>query len=253
MAAFTLVSRLADGLPLCQSTDPQLLATSQVSDTISQQARSVVAGLSARSDPRGQVEAGEHSLCYLCAPDDNLVLLVALADKAFPRRLAFAFLADLHTAFLGDLRAEQRLQLAGSAGAAAGAGATAGSVIDVADRPYSLQRFDRTLIRLRREYADPKSKSNADRLKDELTDIRSIMRKSINEVLDRGEKLEHVSRISSKLVSESKKFRWGAKRLNILDAWKNAAPYAIVAAVVLGGLYWRFGGAFSFLLSLVWR
>jgi hypothetical protein len=49
---------------------------------------------------------------------------------------------------------------------------------------------DRTLQRLKREYADPSSRSNSSRLQAELADIQTIMRKNIAEVLDRGEKLE---------------------------------------------------------------
>ena len=101
-------------------------------------------------------------------------------------------------------------------------------------------RFERHVSRLRKEYADPKTSSNASRLREDLADIQNIMRRNIQEVLERGEKLETVSRISSKLVGESKRFRWGAKKLNLMDAYKRFAPYAAAGVVVLGFVLWRF-------------
>ena len=51
-------------------------------------------------------------------------------------------------------------------------------------------RADRQLQRLKREYSDPSSRSNSSRLAEDLNDISNIMKRSITEVLDRGEKLE---------------------------------------------------------------
>jgi len=49
-----------------------------------------------------------------------------------------------------------------------------------------------------------------------------------------------VSRLSSRLVEDSKKFRWNAKKLNLMDAWKKYAPFIIVALIVVLVLWWRF-------------
>eukprot|EP01083_Nonionella_stella_P210703 762530_1 len=64
----------------------------------------------------------------------------------------------------------------------------------------------------------------------DLSDIHSIMRQNITQVLDRGEKLENVSQISSNLMSESKKFKWGAKKLSF---WAKVNTYAPIAAMGL--------------------
>ena len=141
---------------------------------------------------------------------------------------------------------------------------------------------------------------NTAKLADDLQDIQHIMRKNIQEVLDRGEKLESalsargrrtargarrppipapdrtvtplrqrhlhacasatatvsfflslppslppspadVSRISSKLVSDSKQFKFGAKRLNAMDRWRQLLPCIGVALLLLALLWWRFG------------
>ena len=101
-------------------------------------------------------------------------------------------------------------------------------------------RFERVVQRLRKEYADPAARTAAQRLRDDLAGIQTIMRRNIQEVLERGEKLEHVSKISSKLVGDSKRFRWGAKKLNFLDAWAKFAPVAVGVMVICGFLIWRF-------------
>jgi len=49
-----------------------------------------------------------------------------------------------------------------------------------------------------------------------------------------------VSRISSKLVEESKQFKWSAKRLNVMDWWKKWLPFMLVGIIVLLVLLWRF-------------
>ena len=80
-----------------------------------------------------------------------------------------------------------------------------------------------------REFSDAKSSVNSSKLNQDLSDIHSIMRQNISQVLDRGEKLENVSNISNNLMSESKKFKWGAKKLGF---WAKVNYYA--PAVGLG-------------------
>lgn len=77
------------------------------------------------------------------------------------------------------------------------------------------------------------------KLNDDLQSIHNIMRKTIDDVLDRlveytissfkflfhifcinpnhrGNKLDEVSEISKNLASESKKYKWGAKQLSMM-------------------------------------
>lgn len=136
---------------------------------------------------------------------------------------------------------------------------------------------EKTLTQLRREYSDPTSRSNSSRLTEELSEVHSIMKRNIQEVLDRGEKLDctygagpsfpvarharthvctpirallplrstqlahaDVSRVSTRLADDSKHMKWGAKRLNLLDMWRTYGPFAILALFVLFILVWRF-------------
>ena len=49
---------------------------------------------------------------------------------------------------------------------------------------------DKFIQKKRKEYADPNSSQNMHRLNDDLADIHNIMRKNIQEVLNRGERVE---------------------------------------------------------------
>lgn len=66
------------------------------------------------------------------------------------------------------------------------------------------------------------------------------MRKNINEVLNRGEKLENVSNISDSLVAESKKFKWGAKKLTWQAMMNQYGPIAAATVFVVFVLYMKF-------------
>ena len=94
--------------------------------------------------------------------------------------------------------------------------------------------------RRRKDFVDPTSRQNTTKLNADLADIQSIMRKNINEVLNRGEKLENVSHISNNLVAESKKFKWGAKKLSWQAMLNQYGPIAAAGVFVVFVLYMKF-------------
>ena len=63
--------------------------------------------------------------------------------------------------------------------------------IATAARPYQFIKFDKFIQRKVKDYLDPSSRTNTSKLNDDLADIQSIMKKNIQEVLNRGEKLDH--------------------------------------------------------------
>jgi vesicle transport protein SEC22 len=78
------------------------------------------------------------------------------------------------------------------------------------------------------------------KLNDDLQSIHNIMRKTIDDVLDRGSKLDDVSAISQNLANESKKYNWGAKQLSMLAWWKHWAPMISVVVIALIVVIYRF-------------
>lgn len=107
--------------------------------------------------------------------EDNVCYLT-LCDRDYPKRLAFAFLNDVHQGFQEELKKES--------------GDAWRDSIETADRPYKFIKFDKFIQRQRKAYSDPSSGPNTARLNDDLLDIHAIMKKNIQEVLNRGEQLD---------------------------------------------------------------
>jgi vesicle transport protein SEC22 len=108
--------------------------------------------------------------------------------------------------------------------------------VDQAARPFQFIHYDPIIQRKQREYreerAQPKSQLNED-----LSEIQSIMKKNIDEILNRGEKLDHVSNISQDLRSKSKDFKWGTKKLTWQARLQQYGPMAVGVSIVLIVLY----------------
>jgi vesicle transport protein SEC22 len=66
------------------------------------------------------------------------------------------------------------------------------------------------------------------------------MKKNIDEILNRGEKLDHVSNISQELQQKSKDFKWGAKKLTWQARMQQYGPVVVGVAFVLFVLYFKF-------------
>lgn len=78
------------------------------------------------------------------------------------------------------------------------------------------------------------------KLNDDLASIHNIMRKTIDDVLDRGNKLDDVSQISKGLAEESKKYKWGAKQLSMMALFKQYLPIIVIATCAIVILAIRF-------------
>jgi vesicle transport protein SEC22 len=74
-------------------------------------------------------------------------------------------------------------------------------------------------------------------LTEDLSEIQTIMRKNIDEILNRGEKLDQVSNISQDLRSKSKDFKWGAKKLTWQARMQQYGPMAVGAIIVCTVVY----------------
>lgn len=62
--------------------------------------------------------------------------------------------------------------------------------VETVGRQYAFIKFDRVIQKRRRDYLDPNSSANLKKLNDDLQSIHNIMRKTIDDVLDRGNKLD---------------------------------------------------------------
>lgn len=112
--------------------------------------------------------------------------------------------------------------------------------VDTTARPFRFIHYDPVIQRKQRDFREPKSQQNNSKLNDDLSEIQNIMKKNIDEILNRGEKLDHVSTISQELQQKSKDFKWGAKKLTWQARMQQYGPVVAGSAFVLLVLYFKF-------------
>lgn len=178
------------------------------------QAKQLLKKLNSRSTAKMSIESNPYVFHYMI---DQGICYLTLTEKSYPKRLAFLFLEEISKDFEADLRDEY--------------GDDWLRTVETVGRQYAFIKFDRVIQRKRKDYIDPNSSANMRKLNDDLQSIHNIMRKTIDDVLDRGNKLDDVSEISKNLASESKKYKWGAKQLSFQALLKQWAP--LIAIVVL--------------------
>jgi len=219
----TFVARLSDGLPLVANTAPD--AGTAVNQDHKNQAKDILRGLGGtRSAARMSIDTNNNLIFHYLLRDTLCYL--TLTEQSYPKRLAFLYLEEIADAFLESLANDH--------------GDRWREAVDTTARPYAFIKFEQVIQRKRKDFIDPTSRQNTTKLNEDLADIQSIMRTNINEVLNRGEKLENVSNISNNLVAESKKFKWGAKKLSWQAMVNQYAPIAVMVLFVLFVLYMKF-------------
>ncbi|KAF9809842.1 hypothetical protein IEO21_07242 [Rhodonia placenta] len=218
MVRSTLIVRASDALPLAASVDDE--QTEQALQEHKQQAKLVFRRITPNAEPRCSIESGQYTLHYLIA--DNVVYLV-IADKSYPRKLAFSYLDELSKEFATSY----------------------GAKVEAVRKPYAFVGFDTFMSKTARLYQDTRTASAAgssglDKLNDELHDVTRIMTKNMEELLWRGDSLDRMSHLSTSLRSESEKYRKAARNINVQAMLRQYAPLGAVVFILIIILWWRF-------------
>ncbi|KAF8076094.1 Longin-like domain-containing protein [Lyophyllum atratum] len=217
MVRSTTIVRASDALPLAASVDDE--QTEQSLQEHKQQSKLIFRRITPNSEPRCSIESGQYTLHYLIA--DNVVFLT-IADKSYPRKLAFSYLDELSKEFA----------------------TTYGPKVETARRPYAFVGFDTFMSKTARLYRDTRTataSSGLDRLNDDLQDVTRIMTKNMEELLWRGDSLDRMSHLSTSLRSESEKYRKAARNINFNAMLRQYAPLGAIGLLIIILLYWRFG------------
>lgn len=125
----------------------------------------------------------ENDLCFIC-----------ICERSYPRKLAFTYLSDLASEFTTTYSSSQYLV--------------------PSCRPYAFVEFDTFIQRTKKTYQDSRATQNLDKLNDELKDVTKVMTKNIEDLLYRGDSLERMGDISSRLREDSRKYKKAAVRIN---------------------------------------
>lgn len=243
----TQVARSADALPLVATSTPthNLVVTSQHQQDAKKLLRSMTA-----DSPKMSI-TGDDGLVFYYMARDNLCFLT-LCEATYPKRLGFLYLEEVADALQQELvkefasNASPILACVILSFVCVSLSHTLSlqwrNEVDQASRPFQFIRYDPIIQRKQREFRDASQQQS--RLAEDLTEIQSIMKKNIDEILNRGEKLDHVSDISSELRNKSKDFKWGAKKLTWQARLQQYGPMAVGALIVLVVIYvkvWHIG------------
>ncbi|KAF4511224.1 hypothetical protein G6O67_003042 [Ophiocordyceps sinensis] len=215
MILSTQISRL-DGLMLCASVDDEQSEAATLRE-VKQQIRQVLRKLTRNSESQASIETGAHTIHYLVEAD---VIFLCICERSYPRKLAFTYLADLASEFTSTHPPAQ--------------------VHSPSLRPYAFMEFDSFIAKTRTPYADSRAAQNLDKLNDELRDVTKVMTKNIEDLLYRGDSLERMGEISSRLRDDSKKYRRAAVRINWELLLKQYGPFAGLGLFILLFIYMRF-------------
>ncbi|KAG8014008.1 Vesicle-trafficking protein SEC22b [Nibea albiflora] len=214
MIALTMIARVADGLPLAASIQEDEQSGRDLQQYQSQ-AKQLCRKLNTQSPDRCTLEAGDMNFHYIIAQG---VCYLLLCEASFPKKMAFAYLEDLHSEFYDQY----------------------GRRVATVTRPYSFIEFDTYIQKTKKSYIDSRARRNLGSINTELQDVQRIMVANIEEVLQRGEALSALDTKASNLSSLSKKYRSDAKYLNTRSTYAKVAAVAVcfVTLVVYVRFWW---------------
>jgi vesicle transport protein SEC22 len=182
--------------------------------------------------------------CFYYMSRDNLCFLT-LCEESFPKRSAFLYLEEIADLILQEMireygndvsTANERKPSLPGIGTYSNCRLQWRNQVDQAARPFQFIHYDPIIQRKQREYREQRPQARS-QLNEDLNEIHSIMRKNIDEILNRGEKLDQVSNISNDLRSKSKDFKWGTKKLTLQARLQQYGPMVVGATLFFIILY----------------
>jgi hypothetical protein len=149
------------------------------------------------------------------------VVFALIADKSYPLKLAAAFLDSLIAPFFDEVRTHFTA-------------ANYESKLETLTAELYFIKFDRKIKEKKREFEDPGSVKNVDRMKRELESIHDIMKENMSLLEGRQEDLQQTSEKARLISAESKRFDDRSRKL-LWQYWlkKNLVWLIVVLGAVL--------------------
>lgn len=142
------IARAADGLVLVASMETGGSSEhTEKMELYKTQAKQILKKLNPRSASKMSIESSSFVFHYTI---DRGICYLVLTDKTYPKRLAFLFLEEISRDFVADLNAEY--------------GDAWMQTVDTVGRQYAFIKFDRVIQKKRREYSDPNSSNNVEKI-----------------------------------------------------------------------------------------
>eukprot|EP01128_Nolandella_sp_AFSM9_P011381 TRINITY_DN8095_c0_g1_i1.p1 TRINITY_DN8095_c0_g1~~TRINITY_DN8095_c0_g1_i1.p1 ORF type:complete len:242 (-),score=50.41 TRINITY_DN8095_c0_g1_i1:122-772(-) len=208
MPIFTLIARVTDRLLLVESMDSE--ANPRQYDGFRKKAKKVFQSMNVQTEQSGLISDGMHYFIYLIDQD---IVYLTFCENAYSKKLAYKFLEELRDEFaLTNNQSLSNKKL----------------------RPFALQSFDKFIQKTKRLYKDTKSQRSLNKVSSDLKDINNILQRNIEEILDRGAKIQRASTMSDDLVAGAKRYEASTKDL----VWRQMlTKYGFVAFFVFFFLF----------------
>ncbi|OWB65177.1 hypothetical protein B5S33_g3730 [[Candida] boidinii] len=199
-----------NGLPLSGSVDDS-------SDIrlieLKKKAKLLVQKMNSNTESRASIESGEYTLHYLIL---NSIVYMCICEKSFPRKLAFSYLSEISNEF-NHVHGQECL--------------------NPNIRPYQFVNFDSYISKTKKLFEDARAQSNLDKLNNDLSDVKKVMTKNIEDLLYRGDSLDKLNDLSYTLKNESKKYKKAAQKINFDALIRQYVPVILISLLILFVLY----------------
>jgi len=214
----TQVARLSDGLPLVatQTPAPGIQVTSRAQKEAKELIQKITAGTNKMS-----IVSGDKVFYYMTR--ESLCFL-AMTEAKYPKRMGFLYLDEVCDLVLQELVKDH--------------GNNWRQEVDKTERPFRFINYDPLIQRKQKEFQDERQQRS--KLNDDLSEIQSIMKKNITDILDRGEKLDNVQNISAELMNKSSNFKWGTRKLTLQARIQQYLPLLIGILIIGFIIYVKF-------------
>lgn len=209
MVRLTLIARSRDGLPLAEGLDADKEHEMYAYKSQAKGIFKKMAASSSKRPDRMSIESGPFTFHYLL--DGEQVCFLTLAEKAYPKKLAFQYLEELQSEF-------SRLY---------------GGQIEGVTRPYAFIKFDTFIQKTKKLYLDTRTQRNLAKLNQDIAEVHAVMTRNIQDVLGQGERLDRMTEMSNMLSQDAKQFAVKAKDLYHQAIFRKYLPLIVLVAVAL--------------------
>lgn len=211
----TYIGRILDGMILVATQD--LISNNTDYIHYKDICKNIIKNINQHSPSRCSIDT-RNSYYFHYIIDNNNIIYITLTDKSYPKKLAFQYLYDIEQSFNKQYTIDD---------------------INRFSRPYACIQYESTLMKLRRQYIDPNTSTNVNKLNNELHEIHNIMSQNINNILQRGEKLDSLNDRSNVLLNESKKFKKLSRNVYLQQLYKSYMPAVVFAILIIVFIWWK--------------
>lgn len=232
-----MICRASDGLPLLETCDDRITPESitkqpnepsKMTHSIKMNARMICRKLPT-SSTKCSVTEGE--MCYHYIIEDGICYMT-VTTESYPKKMVMLYLAELCTAFSKELSSQFGSQ-------------SVRETVSRITKPYTFMTFDRTIYKIKANFKDPNSTKALNVINTSLNEVTNIMRRNIDEILQRGENLEDIGRLADGLKAETSRFKISSKMLSQRSFMDRLPVYilALLFVIILAYFFFFKGSA----------